>query len=85
MTFRHQSSDEILMMPMYSVQASVERRDPNDADVFCLPKHQSISIVFSGQKEKVASNIIETERIELARYNNKAYFAGEHFFIFLRN
>ena len=31
------------------------------------------------------SNIIETERIELARYSNKAYFAGEFFFVFLRN
>ncbi|XP_023326507.1 uncharacterized protein LOC111699944 [Eurytemora carolleeae] len=29
-------------------KASVEQRDPNDADVFCLPKNQSISIVFSG-------------------------------------
>ena len=34
-------------------------------------------------KNNWKSNIIETERIELARYSNKAYFAGEFFFIFL--
>ena len=32
--------------------------------------------------EKLKSNIIETERIELARYSNKAYFAGEIFLDF---
>ena len=32
-----------------------------------------------------ASNLIEIQRIETATYSNKAYFPGEHFFIYLRN
>ena len=29
--------------------------------------------------DKWASNIVEIQRMEIARYSNKAYFPGEHF------
>ena len=32
--------------------------------------------------DKWASNIVEIQRMEIARYYKKAYFPGEHFYIF---
>jgi len=38
-----------------------------------------MSNIRQGLKDR-ASNIIEIQRIEIARYSNKAYFPGEFFF-----
>ena len=43
-----------------------------------------MSNIRQGLKDR-ASNNIEIQRIEIARYSNKAYFPGEFFSIFLRN
>ena len=44
---------------------------------------RTYKILLNGQfYQNSKSNLIEIQRIETATYSNKAYFPGEHFYIF---
>ena len=58
------------------------RNPPLDSEWYSITAEIRLDVFRCIKQE---SNLIEIQRIETARYSNKAYFPGEYFFIFLRN